>query len=48
MTPEVRLVWQADCLLGEGPIWLADEQALRFVDIKQGRLHRYRACDGRV
>lgn len=41
VTPEVRLVWKADCLLGEGPMWLADEQALRFVDIKRGRLHRY-------
>ena len=36
-----ELVWQLDALLGEGPIWLADEQALRFVDIKRGTLHRY-------
>jgi xylono-1,5-lactonase len=41
VTPAVRLVWQADCLLGEGPVWLAEEQALRFVDIKRGRLHRF-------
>jgi xylono-1,5-lactonase len=39
--PEVRLVWKADCLLGEGPVWLEDEQALRFVDINRGRLHRF-------
>ncbi len=41
MTPDVRLIWQANCLLGEGPVWLQQEQALRFVDIKQGRIHRY-------
>ncbi len=41
VTPDVKLVWQADCMLGEGPVWLAGEQALRFVDIKGGKLHRY-------
>ncbi len=46
MTPEVRLVWKSDCLLGEGPVWLADEQALRFVDIKQGHLHRFVPATG--
>ena len=46
MSTEVRLIWQANCLLGEGPIWLADEQALRFVDIKQGRLYRYMPANG--
>lgn len=35
--PEV--VWQLDCLLGEGPVWLAGEQRLRFVDIRRGRIH---------
>jgi sugar lactone lactonase YvrE len=41
-------VWRLDALLGEGPVWLPDEQALRFVDIKRGLLHRYDpACDGR-
>ena len=46
MSAEVRVIWKADCLLGEGPIWLADEQALGFVDIKQGKLHRYVPATG--
>lgn len=37
----VSLAWQLDALLGEGPVWLPREQALRFVDIKRGRLHRF-------
>ena len=41
MTPHV--VWKLDALLGEGPVWLAHEQAIRFVDIKRGLLHRYDA-----
>jgi xylono-1,5-lactonase len=41
MTPEVVPVWPVGALLGEGPAWFADEAALRFVDIKGGRLHRY-------
>ena len=39
MTPE--LVWPVGALLGEGPAWFPDERALRFVDIKGGRIHRY-------
>jgi D-xylonolactonase len=41
MSPEPHPVWQVGALLGEGPVWLAGEQALRFVDIKGGRLHRF-------
>lgn len=41
MTGLPRLVWPLGALLGEGPVWCADEAALRFVDIKRGRLHRY-------
>jgi xylono-1,5-lactonase len=37
----VRLVWDVGAQLGEGPIWVAEEAALRFVDIKSGALHRY-------
>ena len=39
MSPEPRLVWPVGALLGEGPVWCAEEAALRFVDIKGGRLH---------
>lgn len=38
---EVRAVWELGALLGEGPVWLPDEQALRFVDIHGGRIHRF-------
>jgi len=38
---EARLVWPVQALLGEGPVWLPGEGALRFVDIKGGRLHRH-------
>jgi D-xylonolactonase len=44
MTPE--LVWQLDCQLGEGPVWLADEAVLRFVDIKRGNVHRFDPASG--
>lgn len=37
---EPRLVWPVGALLGEGPVWLRHEGALRFVDIKGGCLHR--------
>ena len=35
---KVTAVWEAGCLLGEGPVWLLREQQLRFVDIKAGRV----------
>jgi sugar lactone lactonase YvrE len=41
-----RLVWPAGALLGEGPAWFAGEGALRFVDIKRGRLHSYCPASG--
>lgn len=46
MSVDVRLVWPVEALLGEGPVWCADEAALRFVDIKGGRLHRYVPASG--
>lgn len=46
MTIEPEPVWRLDALLGEGPIWLPGEQALRFVDIKRGLLHRYAPATG--
>ena len=51
MSSEARLLWPVGALLGEGPVWGAEEAALRFADIKGGRLHRYDpatgACDTR-
>ena len=44
--PVPRLVWAVEAMLGEGPAWFAEEQALRFVDIKGGRLYRYHPESG--
>ena len=41
MTFVPNVVWPVAALLGEGPAWFPDEQALRFVDIKGGRLHSH-------
>ncbi|RKF17640.1 SMP-30/gluconolactonase/LRE family protein [Altericroceibacterium spongiae] len=45
MTPQ--LAWECACLLGEGPVWLEAEQALRFVDIKGRAVLRYDPASGR-
>jgi xylono-1,5-lactonase len=34
-------VWPVEALLGEGPLWQADEGVVWFVDIKGDRLHRF-------
>jgi|GEM_PF-6838501 len=34
------LVWNVEAALGEWPMWSVAGQALWFVDIKQGLLHR--------
>ncbi len=46
LSVDVRLVWPVAALLGEGPAWFPDEAALRFVDIKGGRLHRHAPASG--
>lgn len=38
-TPE--LVWDVRAELGEGPVWVARDRAVWFVDIKGRKLHRY-------
>ena len=38
-----HVVWPVGALLGEGPAWFPGEAALRFVDIKNGRLHCHAA-----
>lgn len=40
----VRCVAPAAAMLGEGPLWIAAESALYWVDILGGRLHRYDAA----
>jgi sugar lactone lactonase YvrE len=44
--PEVQCLWPGVATLGEGPLWLAHERALVFVDIKGKRVHRWREEDG--
>ncbi len=41
-----RVVAAVGATLGEGPVWVARERALWFVDIKQRRLHRCDPADG--
>lgn len=47
MGKNVRCVWRANALLGEGPVWNADEQALYWVDGLRPAIHRYFPLDGR-
>ena len=44
----MRVVDQAGALLGEGPVWVAEENALYWVDIKGRRLNRYGMADQAV
>jgi xylono-1,5-lactonase len=39
-------VWPVGAELGEGPIWLPDERALYFVDIKARHIHRFSGVTG--
>lgn len=48
MPPAVTVADPAGALLGEGPIWLAEEGAVFWVDIKSGVLNRYRLADGAI
>lgn len=41
-----RCVWDAGAILGEGPLWRPEENAIYFVDIKKPALHRYSLTDG--
>ena len=47
MSEHVECVWPAGALLGEGPVWSAEEGALHWIDIKRPRVLRYRPSDGR-
>jgi D-xylonolactonase len=43
---EVRSVLAVQAMLGEGPVWVAREQALWFVDIKGHKVHRFDPATG--
>jgi xylono-1,5-lactonase len=42
----VTCVWPVGAVLGEGPVWMAAEAALWFVDIKRDRIHRFHTATG--
>lgn len=44
---QAELICDARNGVGESPVWSASEQALYWVDIPAGRLHRWRAADAR-
>lgn len=46
MTESPELVWDLKAELGEGPVWVARDRAVWFVDIKGRKLHRYGVDEG--
>lgn len=46
MSNQVECLWQVDALLGEGPVWVAEQNRLYFVDLKGHQLHAYDAAGG--
>jgi len=46
LNAEVACVWPANATLGEGPVWVARESAIYWVDIKGRSLHRYKPGSG--
>ena len=46
MAGEPRAVWELAAELGEGPVWVARDRALWFVDIKKQQIHRYDPASG--
>ncbi|MEO5775126.1 MAG: SMP-30/gluconolactonase/LRE family protein [Sphingomicrobium sp.] len=46
MASEPRNVWNTQCELGEGPVWVERDQALWFVDIKKKHIHRLDPASG--
>ncbi len=46
LSPLPRSVLSVGAILGEGPVWVAREAALWFVDIKSHRVHRFDPATG--
>ena len=42
---KVECVWEIEATLGEGPLWVAQEQAVYWVDIFNNKIHRYGIVD---
>ena len=43
---DIKCVWEEPAILGEGPLWVARENAVYWVDIVSKKLHRYALADG--
>src|SRR5471032_472348 len=43
---EVQCIWSVGAKLGEGPLWVAQQQRLYFVDLKSNRLHAHDVASG--
>ena len=46
MSDVPRLVWEVETELGEGPVWVEQDRALWFTDIKRLRIYRYDPATG--
>jgi sugar lactone lactonase YvrE len=46
MGNDVECLWPVGAELGEGPVWMAAEKAVWFVDIKGRHVHRYEPASG--
>ena len=42
---DIKCVWEEPAVLGEGPLWVARENAVYWVDIVSKNLHRYSLAD---
>ena len=38
-TTEPKVVWNSKCILGEGTLWVKENNSVYFVDIKKKRIH---------
>jgi sugar lactone lactonase YvrE len=38
---DIKCVWEEPAILGEGPLWVARENAVYWVDIVSKKVHRH-------
>jgi sugar lactone lactonase YvrE len=43
---DIKCVWEEPAILGEGPLWVARENAVYWVDIVGKKIHRFGLADG--